>query len=213
MKNLLSLSMMIILLSGLGGCGLPAADKPPNTHAFNDHFTRGFMDSPKEVEDGYYLFRSKTNGYTMLFPVEGEMSDMSYEREKDHFELLDFGESLEGKNISYNIQVIFENSAINQSLSGNLELLSGSIDYDGEYDQFKHNGKTFYYGERVHEIQGENNDVYNYFSFIKSEYTDKGIQFIGSSTCTDRSKPCKAESNEVKEIIMKIMKSIEFQDE
>ncbi|UHA58891.1 hypothetical protein KDJ21_018965 [Metabacillus litoralis] len=40
----------------------------PNTAAFQDEFTRSLLDSPEEVKEGYYLFKSKTGGYSMLWP-------------------------------------------------------------------------------------------------------------------------------------------------
>ncbi|MDL4840514.1 hypothetical protein QQS35_08660, partial [Aquibacillus sp. LR5S19] len=63
---------LVIILVILGGCQLKEAQLP-ETKAFQDEFTREFMDSTEEVKDGYYLFRSKTDGYTMLFPENAEM--------------------------------------------------------------------------------------------------------------------------------------------
>jgi hypothetical protein len=65
-----------LLLSAMvltGGCSMDAKEHPkkwPNTAAFQDEYTREFMASTKEVKDGYYLFKSKTGGYTMWFPKD-----------------------------------------------------------------------------------------------------------------------------------------------
>ncbi|MGG3792630.1 hypothetical protein ABEU90_17545, partial [Geobacillus thermodenitrificans] len=57
----------------------------PDTVAFQDEYTRKFLVSPKEVKDGYYLFRSQTGGFTMLFPEEARMDEGLYEKhEKDY---------------------------------------------------------------------------------------------------------------------------------
>jgi len=72
------LTLLIISTLILGGCdGMDAKkqnaeEKLPDTIAFQDEFTREFIKSPEEVEDGYYLFESKTGGYTMLFPVNAK---------------------------------------------------------------------------------------------------------------------------------------------
>lgn len=54
----------------------------PDTIAMQDDFTREFMASAEEIEEGYYLFESKTAGYTMLYPVNSKQSKMSYEKKK-----------------------------------------------------------------------------------------------------------------------------------
>ncbi|WP_226700977.1 hypothetical protein [Priestia aryabhattai] len=45
----------------------------PNVPAFNDHFTRKFLNKDKKVDDGFYEFKSKTGQYTMWFPKEYQL--------------------------------------------------------------------------------------------------------------------------------------------
>lgn len=42
----------------------------PNVPAFDDHFTRKFLNKDKKIDDGFYEFKSKTGQYTMWFPEE-----------------------------------------------------------------------------------------------------------------------------------------------
>ena len=42
----------------------------PNVPAFDDHFTRKFLNKDKKVGDGFYEFKSKTGQYSMWFPKE-----------------------------------------------------------------------------------------------------------------------------------------------
>ena len=44
----------------------------PNVPAFDDHFTRKFLNKDREVNDGFYEFKSKTGQYTMWFPEEAQ---------------------------------------------------------------------------------------------------------------------------------------------
>jgi len=78
--------------------------------AFQDEFTRQFLDSTKEVKPGFYLFRSGTNGYTMLFPENAILSDKFYEVDQNHFETIGIGASF-GENISYFMNLRYLNKA------------------------------------------------------------------------------------------------------
>src|SRR5690625_7923114 len=89
MKRLILLMFLVLLL--MGGCknmknnqDLQDADPKdlPDTIAMQDEFTREFMSSAEEEEEGYYLFESKTGGYTMLYPVNSKQSKMSRSEER-----------------------------------------------------------------------------------------------------------------------------------
>ncbi|QLK08085.1 hypothetical protein BMG_4648 [Priestia megaterium] len=54
----------------LGAIWLINESRYPNVPAFDDHFTRKFLNKDKKVSDGFYEFKSKTNQYTMWFPEE-----------------------------------------------------------------------------------------------------------------------------------------------
>ncbi len=56
-----------ILIGGIWGVN---ESRYPNVPAFDDHFTRKFLNKDKKVSDGFYEFKSKTNQYTMWFPEE-----------------------------------------------------------------------------------------------------------------------------------------------
>ncbi|WVE37920.1 hypothetical protein U5A85_05690, partial [Priestia megaterium] len=54
-----------ILIGGIWGIN---ESRYPNVPAFDDHFTREFLNKDKKVDDGFYEFKSKTGQYTMWFP-------------------------------------------------------------------------------------------------------------------------------------------------
>src|SRR5690625_781408 len=104
MKRLILLIFVVLLLmeeyKNMGNThGLQDADPKdlPDTIAMQDEFTREFMASAEEEEEGYYLFESKTGGYTMLYSVNSKLDDIYYEKRHDSFETLHFGE---GKEVS-----------------------------------------------------------------------------------------------------------------
>src|SRR5699024_4152405 len=94
------LSVFTFIILFIGGCGLMGKKDIsnmdpkdlPDVTAFQDDFTREFMTSTEDVEEGYYLFESKTGGYTMWYPEEATMDKHLYERKKKHFERLQFAE-------------------------------------------------------------------------------------------------------------------------
>src|SRR5699024_12315518 len=60
----------------------------PDVRAFNDEFTREFLQSTEETEEGFYPFLSKTGKYKMDFPAGGVIDDRSYlVKESDHEEI------------------------------------------------------------------------------------------------------------------------------
>ncbi|GMG72556.1 MULTISPECIES: hypothetical protein [Priestia] len=59
-----------ILIGGTWGVN---ESRYPNAPAFDDHFTRKFLNKDKKVDDGFYEFKSKTGQYTMWFPEEYQM--------------------------------------------------------------------------------------------------------------------------------------------
>ncbi|WP_308197197.1 hypothetical protein [Priestia megaterium] len=54
----------------IGGIWMINETRYPNVPAFNDHFTREFLDKGKKADNEFYEFKSKTGQYTMWFPEE-----------------------------------------------------------------------------------------------------------------------------------------------
>src|SRR5690625_7765665 len=106
----------------------------PYTIAMKDDFTREFMASAEEEEEGYYLFESKTVGYTMLYPVNSKQSKMYYEKTNDSFETLHFGEGKERSDVPYFIQSTYNHGKNTNDIELYLSILSKSLVYVGEYN-------------------------------------------------------------------------------
>src|SRR5699024_1268974 len=89
----------IVLIILLGGCQMDKdetstnpseIDKEnlPDVHAFEDEFTRKFLQSTEETEEGFYPFLSKTKKYKMDFPGGGVIDDRAFSiNEKDYEEV------------------------------------------------------------------------------------------------------------------------------
>ncbi|WP_323134971.1 hypothetical protein [Priestia sp. J2] len=57
----------------IGGIWLINEERYPNAPAFDDHFTRKFLNKDKKVDGGFYEFKSKTGQYTIWFPEEYQL--------------------------------------------------------------------------------------------------------------------------------------------
>ncbi|KEZ49287.1 hypothetical protein [Metabacillus indicus] len=212
----MTLLYLIILLAFTGGCGLSSGSERekmnqesiPDTEAFKDEFTRGFMKSNKETEEGFYTFESRTEAYSMLFPVRAVISDIEYEVNGDSFEAFSIGEDKEEENYSYYIKVIFEDKKTTKNITGKLNVLSDMAGYTGEYR--KEAGKEFdvYHASKEEMNYGKN--VVTHLAYIKDKKTNKAISFNFNGGCTDEEKPCGLDSKNRNESFEKIVKSLIF---
>lgn len=77
----------------------------PDVSAFQDEFTREFLQSTEETRQGYYPFLSGTEGFELDFPTEGKLGERSYNIKNKSFEALMINVGNEESNIVHNITV------------------------------------------------------------------------------------------------------------
>lgn len=176
--------------------------------AWSDDFTRKFMDSKKEVKDGYHLYKSMTDGYTMLFPVEAKVVKEEYAVNANIFEQYHIME--EDKKQLNNFQVTYENRTITSDLALNLDVLSNVAGYDGEFKEYQHDGNTYYYAKNISEKEGSTK--YQYLSYIKSNKSNQAVSYCLNSTCLDGEKPCKLDSKKLEKEFKTMIESVEFME-
>jgi hypothetical protein len=191
-------------------------EKLPNTVAFQDEFTRGFMVSPKEVKEGYYLFKSKTGGFTMWFPKDAKINRGLYEKHDKYYESSVIAGVREQENIIYDIDTVYENRRITDDIDTNLFLLSSSAyaNYDGEYTKIKAVRSTIYFAKNEQHISVDNkkDTVYKFFAYIKSNHSHQAVRFIYGVSCKDADRGCHIDVDKEEERAKMLMKSIEFHD-
>ncbi|WP_071461383.1 hypothetical protein [Bacillus massilinigeriensis] len=193
--------------SNSGKDGSETSDVPKGMVS-DEEFTRKFVYSGKEVEEGYYLLKSQIGGFTMLFPKNIKVTQFGYGRDGKEFEKLLFSEDMgKEKNVFNNGKIIYIDKPGSENIEVNLEITSDHMGYDGEYSEFKHKGKTYYYGKKVKNFKGE--DGYFYFAYIMNDSDNKAITFSITSSAKDSNKPSKAQKT-VEEEVLKLMKLIEF---
>ncbi|GCD81231.1 putative lipoprotein YvcA [Parageobacillus thermoglucosidasius] len=208
---------MLLALILIGGCEMDSKAQPeklPDTVAFQDEFTREFMVSPKEVKEGYYLFKSKTGGFTMWFPKDAKINRGLYEKHDKYYESSVIAGVREQENIIYDIDMVYENRLRTEDIESDLFLLSADADYNGEYTKIEADRSTIYFAKNEQHISVDNKKdiVYKFFAYIKSNHSHQGVQFIYGVSCKDADQGCHINVDKEEERAKMLMKSIEFHD-
>ncbi|MGD6817078.1 hypothetical protein ACQCVE_08435 [Metabacillus sp. 113a] len=219
MNRLIKYGIILHLLI-LGGCGMTenpekkavqgegTLSETPASAALQDEFTRGYLTSTKEKEKGFYEFKSKTGGYSMLFPADAVLSNgFGNERKGNNMEAVMFTGTLEKADMI--TQSIYENLPITKDIEANLDLLSTSVSYDGKYEEVNKQNRSIYYGKKTTDL--DDAIAYNYFSFIKAKEGNQGVRFMYSATCKKADKSCVSSMEKHEQIAEKIVESIAFE--
>ncbi|MTH55076.1 hypothetical protein GKZ89_16855 [Bacillus mangrovi] len=195
-----------LLLFILAGCdGLNGKVEKPA--ALKDDFTKGYLLSDSEVEEGYFTFKSKTDGYTMLFPQDAVISDdFGNEIHGLEYEAILYGAKRDGAAIE--TQITYEDNRSTSKLEPNLSLLSSSIGYEGSYKEMKEDGKVHYFAKDVMDVGKAT--AYSYLSFIKADTTNQAVRIVYTITCQKKDTSCTAKQNDFEQVAIKMVKSIVF---
>ncbi|MDY0409411.1 hypothetical protein ACFFIS_01405 [Virgibacillus soli] len=216
LKRLVTLSMIFTLLVSCSMFEKPIAERDPkdlpDVMAFQDEFTRGFMTSAEEVEDGYYLFESKTGGYTMWYPEDARMDDMYYQNNKQHFEAIQFGGSHDrSTDAQYYVRAIYNNLSDVNEHQTYLDLLSVTSGYKGDYERSLHGDKTLYFAVNKYVTKSKNTTYYSFLALLVQDKSNQALQYDYTIICKN-SIECSFDLNEVEQQIKSLIKSVEFID-
>ncbi|MCM3163299.1 hypothetical protein [Metabacillus litoralis] len=181
----------------------------PNTAAFQDEFTRSLLDSPEEVEDGHYLFESETGGYSMLWPKNAVTDGPPfYQRTKDSFEKIKFYERSEKENYRYSFSTTY--STYGESvIDSTLGILSDSLGYNGEYEKIETDKTRIYFAKSEEPLK--HSTAYFFFGYVASKESQRGLEYIYTSQCIDKSKTnCNIDVEKEEEKALHYMKTVKF---
>lgn len=181
--------MVLIALLLLGGCQvenkeewLPKEMDPadlPEGRAFEDEFTRSFLQSTEEMFPGYYPFLSMNGKYSMGFPKEGLTSKPAYPS-REHQESLSATIWEEDADIVGHIKVNyygFLNPGFEESKKETLETITEDT---LNFEEIQGDRQTLY----IAYFQDENDDdIYGYAGYIQNNKDAGGIYLIYTSRC------------------------------
>ena len=222
MKKAYLLSAFTFIILFIGGCWLMSEKDIsemdpkdlPNVTAFQDDFTREFMTSTEEVDDGYYLFESKTGGYTMWYPEDAVMNKGYFERTKDTYERVSFGREAnkDKSNIPYYVVATYDHFHKGKESERLLNLLSKYVNYDGEYEEFTHNTNTIFLAKSKSTTRNQKVTWYEFFGLVKANSSNQSLRYIYSVECKKQSDDCSYDFDAIEQKVREIMKSVEFKD-
>jgi len=205
---LISLCMIIFLV----GCAELTKDlsKVP---AFQDEFTREFMASKKEVSEGYYLFESKTVGYTVPFPGDARIDEIHYEKVGNVFESIKFGsESEKHTGESYTVYMMYENPTRPDSLEVQLSSVVNALNYDGDFEEKEYENITHYFARQKYVLSSGDSSVYYFFGVVSSNPTNQYISYRYAVRCPDERTGCNYDLDTIEQAIEKMMTSLKFKE-
>jgi len=184
----------------------------PEVRAFQDDYTRDFMASTEPVEEGYYEFESKTDGYTMKYPENATMDKLFYERNKNTFEHLQFGEDSDTSSIPYYVETTYDHFYEGKKSKRLLNLLSKSINYEGDYEEFEHGDNTIYFATLDYTTEDNQTTWYRFFGLIKSNSSNQSLRYIFNVQCKNQSQNYSYDLKAIEQKVKSLMKSVEFND-
>ncbi|MEK4716669.1 hypothetical protein NST66_03780 [Priestia sp. FSL W8-0524] len=201
----------------IGGIWMINESRYPNVPAFDDHFTREFLNKDKKVDDGFYEFKSKTGQYTMWFPEEYQLlheNEQQYVKEGKLYEryravsnsneleymTVEFSNKIK-KNESIYVERLFQEQ-FNINKPHKVETKNVSIYYDKAYSYFK--------GTHRQVIRGKEGYTPNtYVAYIADKHSNSVIKFYFDNV---KEKLTEKQGEEQDKRIMKILKSVKFNE-
>src|SRR5699024_4853550 len=205
--------LFTVLIILLGGCQMDKdetstnpseIDKEdlPDVHAFEDEFTRKFLQSTEETEEGFYPFLSKTKKYKMDFPSSGVIGDRSYSNKKNEYEEFPI-HIKEGTGVKIHINYYSNRRA--EQLTADLNRFKKRQGYEGDFNKLEKDNQTLYY------TNSEGSGFRDYLGYVQNEKGTGGIELVYEIDCRDEKKEiCKKNKQNDKKHAMKWMKSVQF---
>lgn len=197
----------------MGKDKLPSEMNPkklPDGRAFEDEFTRQFLQSTEEVLPGYYPFLAKNRKFEMSFPKEGLMDSLNY-RTKPNFEAVSFTDWEEEKDSSAMVDIKFYSTFNPGFIEAKQRNLSRNIDLPLEFEEVSGDEQTYYIAPFEKELDEESaQEKYGYGAYIQKKSEAGGIFVIYSRYCETNCDEIKEDDmQEAYEFIL----SIQFLDE
>ena len=213
MNHRVGMFMILLVVIVLGGCQLGNSNKNqkpsemdaedlPDVEAFNDEFTRDFLQSVEETEEGFYPFLSGTGKYKMNFPAGGVIDDKMYTNRDNIHE--DVPISIED-DTGFGMSVLYFSDDNKKLLEDNLDAFKTRLGYEGEFEKLEKSNRTIYYAN-------QEDDVFRtYAAYILNGKNSGAIEVIYNIDCQDEKEEiCEKNKESDKERALKWIESVEF---
>jgi hypothetical protein len=211
--------LILILLTAfvLGGCSMsngkgsasPSEMDPkdlPNVPAFQDEFTRDFLQSTEPVREGYYPLEGLTGKFTMDFPEDMYIGDKSYDRGKNNSsERLIISHKDETLDLYTEIRLTYYDFMDSEE-----SIKSGVSSKAGEELEFRPLKSNF--DNQSIEVAESKDEIYPGVMAVIWNENRENIQLFSMITCSDNlsEDECSKLVEDEKERVMNIFQSIKL---
>lgn len=187
-------------------------EKLPDLPAFQDDFTREFMGSTDEIEEGFYLFQSKTGKYTMMYPANAKMQRPYYGFTGENYEKLRYaGGNEEVTGATYTVDLSFKHNKDTIRLDTHLSVVSMGVRYEGDFEKIETEDLEIYFAKNTIPVDGERIGSYNFFGVVKSKESNKTLNYNYMVYCDRDAKSCNYDIEGIEKHVKKLMKSVMFE--
>ncbi|WP_405100051.1 hypothetical protein [Oceanobacillus sp. FSL H7-0719] len=174
----------------------------PDGRAFEDEFTRDFLQSTEESKPGYYPFLSGTGKYKMDFPLEGTVGEQGYALKDKDYEGLFIG--VNAGDIHSAIRLNYYSTDEKGREDSKLDMINDRIGQELEYDKYTSENSTLYLSYFETEM------YYGYAGFLQNEAENGGIRIIYQTECVASKEKCEAIKAESIDVMKNQIESIQF---
>jgi hypothetical protein len=172
--------LLFFVLIGLSGCQTNTgsdAQKPadmnpedlPDVRAFQDEFTREFLQSTEETRDGYYPFLSGTGRYEMDFPGGGVIGEKSYALKDDGIENLVIGTKMDDGGMQ--IRASYNITRNKERVDRHLDRFEKNVEEDLSFEEIVLDDRSLYLAEYFPDAE----DDY-YVAYIQNQLDGGGVE-------------------------------------
>ncbi|WLR61488.1 hypothetical protein [Guptibacillus hwajinpoensis] len=181
------------------------AENLPSVRAFEDKFTREFLQSIEETRDGYYPFKSKTNHYVMDFPEGGLVGERGYSLQ-DNSESYLVG--VEGEDTDSQISIKYLGFMKHEFKDSRIETLIDSSEATLKFDTKDLDDRSISTA-----FFKEDNGYFGYVGLIQNSIGNGAVEVTYTSECKENVSKCEEVMNREKNIILDWIHSIKFINE
>ncbi|MFC4024368.1 DUF6792 domain-containing protein [Oceanobacillus longus] len=176
----------------------------PEVRAFQDEFTRSFLQSIEETEAGYYPFLSGTGAYQMDFPAGGIVGERGYALKESEYEGYLIGvDNNNGTESSINF--IYDDYKKSSNKENYLDNLEKRLGLNVKFEKIINDNQSLYvtYFER-------SEDTFTFAGYVQNELSPGGIQVIHETGCLNSIENCIDVKESSKKEIINWMQSIQY---
>ena len=217
-------ALLVIIVVIIGGSMIVGKNNMPDTPAFNHDFTKEFLVEDAETPEGFHLFESKTEKYTILFPENYVMSDGSYYQKKgvksnefntENVYLYQEDASPKEDELIKEINLFLKpdgNVIIDSRLRGIIRKINAPS--DTEIQEVKDENKNVYYVGSIDDYHAKDGSIdrnFYYYGLITDNHSKQVIYFELRDKCFNiDTKECVIDFQKEKKMGFEMMKSVEF---